>query len=139
MAIPMHYETSLAWSGADEQGDISFKALTLPTGSPGDADRLDPEHMLLGATEICLFNTFAAIAANSKLTIVNYSSSASGELSFTKGEGYRFESITVKPTVTIAEADLRKAERILEKSHSACLITRSLTCESTMVAEWVTQ
>lgn len=139
MAIPMHYETSFAWSGAEEHGDIAFKAMEHPTGSPSDSDRLDPEHMLLGAAEICLFNTFAAIAANSNLTVAGYISSASGELSFTKGEGYRFESITVKPTVTVAEADLRKAGRILEKAHSACLITRSLGCESTMEAEWVTQ
>ncbi len=140
MAIPMHYETSYAWSGEDNKGTLSIKGLPdIHLGGARDEGLLDPEHMLLGATEACHFNTFMAIAKNSKVEVLGYSSTSTGDLSFTKGEGYQFERIVVKPVITVPEAHLERAKRVLEKAHNACLISRSICCGCDMEAEWIAE
>ncbi len=140
MAIPLHYETRYEWSGDDNKGTLSIEGMAdIQLGGAEDEGLLDPEHMLLGATEACHFNTFMAIAKNSKVEILKYSSTSMGDLSFTKGQGYQFQKIVVKPVITVREADLERAKRVLEKAHAACLISRSLNCECEMEVEWVTQ
>ncbi len=140
MAIPMHYETRYEWSGEDNKGTLSIEGMQdIKLGGAGDEGLLDPEHMLLGATESCHFNTFMAIAKNSKVNVLKYSSKSTGDLSFTKGQGYQFERIVVKPAIVVPEADLERAKRVLEKAHAACLISRSLRCECEMEVEWITE
>ncbi len=140
MAIPMHYETRYIWSGEDNKGTLTIEGIPdIQLGGAKDEGLLDPEHMLLGATEACHFNTFMAIAKNSKVEILKYSSTSTGDLSFTKGQGYQFQKIVVKPVVTVREAELERAKRVLEKAHAACLISRSLNCECEMEVEWVTE
>jgi len=124
----MHYETSYEWSGAGEEGTLAVAGLSpLSVGVPteGDAKCWSPEHLLLAAAEICLVNTFLVISGMSKLAVKAYRSSASGELTLVPKEGYKFERITIRPVITVAEGSIERAERILEKSHRACLITRS--------------
>jgi len=129
MSIPTHYETSYEWSGEGEQATLDIEGRDpLPVGSPHDGSRYCPEHMIVAAAEICLANTFFVIAANSKLEIAAYTSSAEGHLDFTKGEGYRFEQITIRPVITVAEDARSRVERVLEKAHDACLVARSLGC-----------
>ena len=140
MTIPMHYETSYTWSGDDNKGSLSIEGIPdIQLGGAKDAGLLDPEHMLLGATEACHFNTFMAIAKNSKVEILSYSSTSTGDLSFTKGQGYQFQKIIVKPLITVREAELERAKRVLEKAHAACLISRSINCECEMEVEWITK
>jgi organic hydroperoxide reductase OsmC/OhrA len=139
MAIPMNYETGFYWDGTAENGVLKIEGLNdIDMGSAEDAGALNPENMVLGAAEACHFSTFMAIAKNSKVDVKAYHSTASGELSFTKGEGYQFERIVVKPVVTVPESDLARAERVLEKAHTACLVTRTLNCECVMEVEWIT-
>ncbi|HMQ53187.1 MAG TPA: OsmC family protein [Anaerolineae bacterium] len=129
MSIPTHYETNYQWGGSDETGTLEINDYNpLPVGGPHDAPHYSPEHMLVGAAEICLFNTFYAIAGVSKFEIKGYRSSAEGDLEFVRREGYRFTKIVIRPVVTVAEQDLARAERALEKAHQACLIARSLSC-----------
>ena len=140
MAIPMHYETRYVWSGEGNKGTLNIEGMPdIQLCGAEDEGFLDPEHMLLGATEACHFNTFMAIAKNSKVEILKYSSTSMGDLSFTKGEGYQFQKIVVKPVITVREADLERARRVLEKAHKACLISRSINCECEMEVEWITE
>ena len=139
MSIPMQYETSYQWDGAGETGSLAITGYNaLPVGGPHDAPSYSPEHMLVGAAEICLFNTFFFIAKLSKFEIKDYRSSAEGELEFVKKEGYRFNKIILRPVVAVAEKDLARAKRSLDKAHHACLIARSLNCPIEMEAEFQT-
>jgi organic hydroperoxide reductase OsmC/OhrA len=129
MSIPTHYETRYEWSGEGEQATLRIEGREpLPVGSPRDGSRYCPEHMIVAAAEVCLANTFFVIAANSKLEIAAYTSSAEGDLEFTKGEGYRFTQITIRPVITIPENASSRVERVLDKAHDACLVSRSLGC-----------
>lgn len=127
--LPMHYSTRYTWQGPQAQGRLSVDGhADLDTGSPHDNDRLDPEHLLLAAAEICLANTVVAIAARSRLELLNYSSHAEGELEFVEKAGYRFKRIAITPRVTVAAGSEKLAQRVIDKSHHACLIARSLVC-----------
>ena len=129
MPIPMHYETRYEWSGQKENGTAYAEGLPpLAVGDPAEGDAWAPEYMLVAATEICLLNTFLYIANLSKVAVKAYRSTAAGDLTFEKGKGYRFERIVIRPVLTVAPEDREKAERVLERAHQACLISRSLNC-----------
>lgn len=127
--LPMQYETSYQWQGAAAEGTLSIAGhRDLPAGTPHDADRYSPEHLLVAAAEICLANYVKLIGERSKLEIRDYRSQAVGELEFVPKQGYRFKRILIRPVLTVAAGTETLAERVVEKSHRACLIARSLNC-----------
>lgn len=127
--LPMHYETNYQWQGKAAEGALTIAGREgLPVGTPHDTDRYCPEHLLLAAAEICLANYVKLIAEKSKLEIKDYHSRAEGELEFVPKEGYRFKRILIHPVLIVSAGSEALAERVVEKSHRACLIARSLNC-----------
>ena len=126
------YEVSLEWAH-DRKGVMNSPVLTdqievatppeFPKGMP---NIWSPEHLFVGAISSCLMTTFLAIAENSKLEFKNFSCKALGELKQVEGK-YLMTEVLLEPVVTIlAEADRERAERILQKSEAACLISNSV-------------
>ena len=71
--------------------------------------------------------TFLAIAENSKLPLVSFSSTAKGKLEKVPESGYQITEIVVKPRIVIASAeDLRRIPRLLEKAKENCFISNSI-------------
>jgi len=127
--LPMQYRTSYQWQGNKAHGALAIEGhADLPVGTPHDSDRYSPEHLLLAAAEICLANYVKLIAEKSKLEIRDYRSSAEGELEFVPKEGYRFKRILIRPVLTTSGGSEAMAQRVVQKSHRACLIARSLNC-----------
>ena len=127
--LPMEYQTSYRWQAETADGTLSIGGRKdLPVGSPHDSDRYCPEHLLLAAAEICLANYVKLIAERSKLEINDYHSSATGELEFVPKQGYRFKHILIRPVLKVNAGSEGLAERVIDKSHRACLIARSLNC-----------
>lgn len=137
MAQEHFYEVSLQWD-SERKGTLSSPVLNdtltvatppeFPKGMPGI---WSPEHLLVAAVNSCLMTTFLAIAENSKLEYVAFSSKAVGRLENVEGQ-YMISEITLQPTVTLKnEVQREKAERVLQKSEAACLISRSV--KSTIV------
>lgn len=127
--LPMHYTTRYTTPGGVSDGVIAIDARPdMPVGSPHDEGRYSPEHLLVAAVEACLANTITIIAARSRLTIHSYRSRAEGELEFVPRAGYRFTRIRVTPELVIDAGSEALARKVVEKSHSACLISRSLNC-----------
>jgi organic hydroperoxide reductase OsmC/OhrA len=70
--------------------------------------------------------TFLSIAENSKLEFLSFNCSAKGKLEQIEGK-YLMTEVLLEPVLVIAkEADKEKAERILQKSETACLISNSI-------------
>ncbi|WP_432329049.1 OsmC family protein [Mucilaginibacter sp. P25] len=70
--------------------------------------------------------TFLAIAENSKLSFVSFSCNSKGKLEQVDGK-FMMTEVILEPTVTIAdEKDRERAERVLQKSETACLISNSV-------------
>ena len=127
--LPMTYSTSYRWQSQTADGVLSIaEREDLPVGGPHDKGRYCPEHLLLAAAEICLANYVKLIAERSKLEILDYRSSAEGELEFVPKQGYRFKRISIRPALKVPAGSETLAARVVEKSHRACLIARSLNC-----------
>jgi peroxiredoxin-like protein len=101
-----------------------------PKGMPGI---WSPEHLFTAAVSSCLMTTFLAIAENSKLEFISFSCKSKGKLEQVEGK-FIMSEIILEPTVTIAaEKDRERAERVLQKSEAACLISNSIQSKVTMI------
>lgn len=137
--LPMHYQTSYVWQGQKADGAISIGGHdVLPVGTPHDADRYSPEHLLLIAAETCLANYVLLIASMSGLEVKAYRSSAEAELERDSSGLFRFKQIMIRPQLTVDAASETAANRVLDKAHRSCLVARSLDCEVGMEATVIT-
>lgn len=132
MAHEHFYEVSLQWD-SERKGTLRSSVLkdTLTVATPPEFPKgmpgiWSPEHLLVAAVNSCLMTTFLAIAENSKLDYVGFASKAVGKLEIIEGK-YMISEITLTPTLTLPyEAQKEKAERVLQKSEAACLISNSI-------------
>jgi peroxiredoxin-like protein len=106
--------------------DSTIEVATPPEFPKGVPGIWSPEHLLVAAVNSCLMTTFLAIAENSKFSFENFESKATGKLEKVDGK-YMISEIILSPELTIREAgDKERAQKILDKSEAACLISNSV-------------
>jgi peroxiredoxin-like protein len=138
MSFSHNYTVNLRWD-ADRKGTLYSDELTdqltvaTPPPFPKGMDKIwSPEHLFTAAVSSCLLTTFLAIAENSKLSFERFACKATGKLDQVEGK-YRMTEILLEPEVIITrEQDYERAERILQKSEAACLITNSINSKVVM-------
>jgi organic hydroperoxide reductase OsmC/OhrA len=126
-----YYETEIDWT-KEKEGQI--KGPTLPTvnvGAPpefkGREGQWTPEHLFIASINTCFMLTLLAIAENSKLPLVSFSSVAKGKLERVPGVGYQITEVSIRPRVVIASVeDLGRIPRVLEKAKENCFVTNSI-------------
>jgi len=74
----------------------------------GDADRWNPEELLVAALSQCHLLAFLHAAADSGVVVVDYADAASGTL-HTEGTGGRMTGVVLRPVVTVAEPEMAAA------------------------------
>lgn len=84
-----------------------------------------PEHLLLASASLCLMTTFLVVAGKSKLEVAGYESRAEGTLDKT-AEGLVFTRVLLRVTVSAAEAEREKAQRLLDTAKRHCIVSNSL-------------
>jgi peroxiredoxin-like protein len=100
-----------------------------PKGIPGI---WSPEHLFTAAVSSCFMTTFLAVAENSKLEFVSFECKSSGKLEQVDGK-FMMSEVALEPRLTIKqERDRERAEKVLTKAESACLITNSVKAKVTM-------
>lgn len=100
-----------------------------PKGIPGI---WSPEHLFTAAVSSCLMTTFLSIAENSKLSFISFSCKSKGKLEQVDGK-FMMSEIFLEPIVIITdEKDRERAEKVLQKSEAACLISNSVKSKVTM-------
>jgi peroxiredoxin-like protein len=127
-----YYDVNIEWE-SDRKGvmsspaiDNTFEVATPPEFPKGIQGIWSPEHLLVGAVNSCLMTTFLAIAENSQLNFLSFNSKGSGKLETIDGKLIVSE-ITLEPEIVISDEGQReRAERILQKSEAACLISNSI-------------
>lgn len=135
------YQVNISWRD-NRMGEMSSPELqtvlevaTPPQFPKGVEGIWSPEHLFTAAVSSCLMTTFLAIAENSKLDFVHFSCKSKGVLEQLEGKLMMTEVI-LEPTVVIKnEEDREKAERVLQKSEKACLISNSIKSKVTMITE----
>lgn len=131
-AVEHNYEVSVAWL-TDRKGVMTSPELTTsvevatpPQFPKGMEGIWSPEHLFVAAVNSCLMTTFLAIAENSKLEYTSFKSKAIGKLEMVDGK-YMMSEVTLMPEIEIAdEQQKERAERVLQKSETNCLISNSV-------------
>jgi peroxiredoxin-like protein len=129
------YNVNLKWN-ADRKGTLSSNELptTIEVATPPEFDKgipniWSPEHLYTASILSCFMTTFLAIAEFSKFDFIDFECSSDGILEKVDGK-YLMTQVIIKPVLTITnQSDTEKAERILQKSEKACLISNSIKTE----------
>ena len=90
----------------------------------GDADKGDPEDMLVAALSSCHMLSFLAIATKKKVTVDSYQDDAVG---FLEDEGGKWwmARVILRPKV-VSNADAATLNEIHHLAHQACFIANSV-------------
>ncbi len=137
---PHAYNVNIEWN-SDRKGTMSSPELnntievaTPPNFPKGMEGIWSPEHLFTAAVASCLMTTFLSIAENSKLDFVSFKIESKGILEQIDGK-FLMTRVELYPVVVIAlEKDRERAERILQKSEAACLISNSVKAKIEMKA-----
>jgi organic hydroperoxide reductase OsmC/OhrA len=142
------YTATAIWSGATTGYKDYARAheIRLP-GKPaipassdaalgGDADRINPEDMLVAALSSCHMLWYLHLCAVKGVVVTRYEDAAGGVMLEAPGEG-RFTEVTLRPVVKItAESDAKLARALHERAHHECFIANSVNfpvrCEPTI-------
>lgn len=126
------YEVKIEWqqerkglmTAAGIQNQI--EVATPPQFPKGMEGLWSPEHLFTAAISSCFMTTFLAIAENSGLDFISFSCNSRGKLEHKDGR-LLISEVVLEPHVVISfDKDKAKAQRILEKSEAACLISNSV-------------
>jgi peroxiredoxin-like protein len=134
------YSTEVAWTG-ERRGDLSAPLLPdmevdAPPEFKGHEGAWTPEHLFVAAVNSCFMTTFLAIAENSKLEFVSFSTQAKGTLEKLDGRGFIMTEVVLHPKLVVNHArDVERAGRILEKAEKNCLISNSIKSETRLDPE----
>lgn len=129
---PHAYNVNVEWE-KDRKGIMSSPELheklevaTPPQFPKGVEGIWSPEHLFTASVSSCFMTTFLAIAENSKLEYNSFSVNGKGILEQVDGK-FMMTHIELYPSLeTKHEKDRERAERILQKSEAACLISNSI-------------
>jgi peroxiredoxin-like protein len=132
------YNVNLNWI-SDRKGEIASPELnskievaTPPQFPKGIEGIWSPEHLFTAAVNSCFMTTFLSIAENSRLEFKSLSCNAKGKLEQVEGK-FLMTEVLLEPTlILVNEKDVEKAERILQKSEAACLISNSIKSSVTL-------
>ena len=135
------YHVSLKWeegrSGVMHSPELPTKieVATPPEFEKGIAGIWSPEHLYTSAVLSCFMTTFLAIAEFSKLEFKSFECDAEGILDKVEGK-FLMTEIRLKPRLIIDnESKKERAERILEKSEAACLISNSINTKVHLMSD----
>lgn len=153
MAAAHHVFTcSIAWTGNRGSGTSSYKAygrdyvISAPGKPPlpgssapefrGDADRYNPEDLLVAALSSCHMLWYLHLAADAGIVVTGYSDAPAGIMETAADGGGQFTKVTLRPHVTLAAgSDESAAAAVHEAAHEKCFIARSvnfpIVCEPT--------
>ena len=137
-----HFAVAVEWTGDRGTGTSSYRAygrdhtVTATGKHPiagssdrvfhGDADRWNPEEMLIAALSQCHLLSYLHVAASHGIVVTAYTDDAVGTMEQTDDGGGHFTSVTLRPRVTIASGDPDAAEQLHEEAARKCFIAASV-------------
>ncbi|WP_022881716.1 OsmC family protein [Gryllotalpicola ginsengisoli] len=143
MDLTHRYAVSLEWTGNRGTGTSGYrdygrdhvvraegKAELGGSADPafrGDADRWNPEELLLTALSQCHLLSYLHVAASHGLTVLAYADEPVGEMQQTADGGGHFTQVTLRPRVTVADASqLQLANELHHEAARKCFIAASV-------------
>lgn len=137
------YAVALAWTGnlgTGTQGhgsysrdhEVTVEGVAPIAGSSdvsfrGDPARWNPEQLLLASVAQCHMLWYLSLAASAGITVVEYADQATGLMTEHADGAGQFVSVTLRPEVTIADAeDTPRAHELHDQVGSYCFVARSV-------------
>jgi len=137
-----HYQVEVEWTGNRGTGTSRYDAygrdhVYRAGGKPeipgsadphfrGDADRWNPEELLVAALSSCHKLSYLHLCAVNRVVVTSYVDAAEGWMDEEAGEG-QLDRVLLKPRVTIAAgSDAERARALHQDAHAACFIARSV-------------
>jgi len=121
-----------AYRGYSRDHDVEIPGLPVLKGSAdpafhGDRNRYNPEQLLLAALSQCHMLSFLHVAVKHGLVVTAYEDHASGLMRTNRDGSGQFESVTLKPRVTVADpAAAELLEELHTEANKLCFIARSV-------------
>ncbi len=142
MARDHRFELALEWTGNRGRGTADARAfgrdhvVRIP-GKPellgsaarvfhGDADRWNPEEMLIAALAQCHLLSYLYVAARAGVVVESYVDDADGVLEVDADGAGRITAVTLRPVVTVSAGDPDAALRLHDEAHRLCFIANSV-------------
>ncbi|PPG34849.1 OsmC family protein [Rathayibacter sp. AY2B9] len=136
------YAVSVVWEGDRGTGTSGYReygrqlTVTAEGRAPilasadtpfrGDADRWNPEQLLLAALAQCHLLSYLHVAVKNGVVVTGYTDDAVGSM-LQEGESGRFTSVTLRPRVTVAEESMVAIAQTLHAEASRlCFIANSV-------------
>lgn len=140
-----HYRVHVEWTGNTGSGTSGYKdysrnhaigdpdtdkAIISGSADPafrGDADRWNPEDLLVASISACHQLWYLHLCAVGGVVVSDYRDEAVGEMVEGGDGGGHFAEVTLRPVVTLAAgSDAEKAKALHEKAHALCFIANSV-------------
>ncbi|MDQ5841479.1 MAG: OsmC family protein [Chloroflexota bacterium] len=125
-------EGTASYRGYSRDHDVEIPGLPVLPGSAdptfhGDRNRYNPEQLLLAALSQCHMLSFLHVAVKHGVVVTAYEDRAEGLMRTSRDGSGQFESVTLKPRVTVATP---VADELLGQLHTeankVCFIARSV-------------
>ncbi|WP_210479003.1 OsmC family protein [Naasia sp. SYSU D00948] len=143
MRIDHQYRIGVEWTGNRGEGTTSYKAygrenLVTAEGKPplegsadrafrGDADRWNPEELLVAALSQCHMLSYLHVAVLHGVVVTGYTDVATGVMTQTPDGGGRFREVTLHPVVELADpAQAALADSLHAEANRKCFIAASV-------------
>ncbi|SEN28118.1 OsmC family protein [Actinacidiphila rubida] len=137
------YETEVVWTGNLGTGTDSYRSYrrthdVTAAGPPpiagsadphfrGDADRWNPEQLLLAALSQCHMLSYLHVCAMAGVVVTAYTDHAIGTMDETGGGAGHFTSAVLRPRVEVASASMTDEARALHhEAQRLCFIAASV-------------
>ena len=139
------YAITTTWTGNRGEGTSSYRAYgrdhdLVAEGRPvlaassdpafrGDAERWNPELLLVAALSDCHLLAYLHLCAVNGVVVTGYRDQAVGTMEQI-GDGGRFTEVVLRPVVTVAEASMiERANALHHDAHESCFIASSVNFE----------
>ena len=136
------YAVEVEWTGNTGSGTADYRSYrrtcTVRAGGKpelagsadphfrGDADRWNPEELLVAALSQCHLLAFLHAAAVAGVIVVDYADAATGSM-VTSGNGGHMTSVVLHPVVTVAaESMVEQVAALHDTAHQDCFIANSV-------------
>lgn len=142
MSTGHQYVVDLTWSGSTGAGyehySRSYEMTTGGTLGPfsadpafgGDPALANPEQLLVMAAASCQLLSFLAVAARSRVDVIEYVDRAVGVMPQQSGGPMWITAMTLSPQITVrGDVPDAKLRRMVEIGHRECFIANSVRTE----------
>ena len=143
VGLEHHYNTSIEWLGNRGTGTSGYRdygrevMVTADGKHPiegsadptfhGNAERWNPEDMVVASLSQCHLLSYLHVAVTRGVVVTAYTDSAIGTMEQTPDGGGHFVSVTLRPVVTVASADMMSAALDAhQEANQKCFIANSV-------------